>query len=124
MQLNQLYATDFKTKRRFKTEKYTEFEQEMAYLNKQQHLQMSVIKNNFNEKTQYIEMDYRFFYPIKKKDGSISKTAGDTTNCFKSIEDCIFSYLKINDAYVLNVSGKRIHSTDIYTEIDVYIRNL
>jgi Holliday junction resolvase RusA-like endonuclease len=123
--LNQVYATDFKTKLRFKSKKYKQFESAV-------NLQLRKFKNDFNkfnkyydENNHYISVSYRFYYPLlTKKDKRISKTSGDVSNLIKSLEDIIFKQLHADDSAVIDVSATKIHSTQIRIAVDMQVKPL
>lgn len=124
--INAVYATDFKTKRRFRSKKYGEFESsinsilKLAYKN-----DLIKINKTFDPTLHYLKMDYRFYYPVLKKDNSqISKHSVDTTNCLKPLEDIICKYLGIDDSYVIGGSFEKIHSDKIRIVVELKLCDL
>lgn len=123
--LNQVYATDFRTKRRFKSKKYTQFES--AVNNQLRKFKSDINKFNkyFDENNHCITVSYRFYYPIlTKKDNRISKTSGDTSNLIKPIEDVLFKQLIADDSHVIDVSASKIHSETLRIAIILHVREL
>ena len=61
---------------------------------------------SFNPETQYITSEFFFYTPkLITKEGKISKSKPDTSNCIKALEDGIFEALGVDDCYNLDVSA-------------------
>ena len=123
--LNQVYATDFKTKRRFKSKKYTQFTSAVNGQLRNYKSQINKFNNKYSELDHYLVATYRFYYPILVKSGNrISKTSKDTSNLVKTIEDVLFKQLIPDDSQVININSTKIHSQDIRIEIEIELKNL
>lgn len=124
--LNSVYATDFKTKRRFKSKVYATFESEVkTILRLKYHKELLILSNKFDPTLHYLKSDYRFYYPVLKKDNSqISKHSIDTTNCLKPIEDIICKYIGIDDTFIIGGSFEKIHSDKIRTVVELKLCDL
>jgi len=123
--LNQVFATDFRTKKRFKSKKYAQF---ISNVNGQLRNFKSQI-NKFNKKysidEHYIVTNYKFYYPILLKSGrKISKTSKDASNLIKTIEDVIFKQLTADDSQVISVSAIKIHSENIRIYAEIELKNI
>ena len=125
MPLNQIYSTDFRTKRRFKSKKYTQFESAVSNQLRKFKSDINKFNNYFDENNHCLTVSYRFYYPIlTKKDKRVSKTSGDTSNLIKPIEDVLFKQLIADDSHVIDVSASKIHSETLRIAIVLHIREL
>tara|TARA_R110002167_G_scaffold216993_1_gene421775 strand:+ start:101 stop:526 length:426 start_codon:yes stop_codon:yes gene_type:complete len=123
--LNAVYATDFRTKRRFKSKKYTQFESLINNCLRRYRSDINKFNNKYDIEKFYIVAEYRFYYPITvKANNKVSKTSKDLTNCLKPIEDIIFKQLIADDSQVLQASCSKIHSKDIRIEVTLELKDL
>jgi len=123
--LNQVYATDFRTKRRFKSKKYKQFESAVNKELRAFRVEINKFNKAYNEEKHYITADYRFYFPlITKKEGRISKTSGDVSNLIKSLEDIVFKSLMADDSGVIQVIATKINSEDVRIEIELAIKDI
>lgn len=116
-------AINRKTKKRFpkKTPSYERYES--VFLNKMRLYKSDVNKLNkyFDEKIHCLHIDYRFYIPVNKKNGQISKTSKDVDNLIKATQDVLFKNFLFDDAFVLKVSSEKIHSEILRVEVDVRV---
>jgi Holliday junction resolvase RusA-like endonuclease len=123
--LNQVYATDFRTKRRFKSKKYNQFESKVNNALREFKNEINRFNKFYNEEKHYITANYRFYFPIlTKKEHRVSKTSGDVSNLIKALEDIVFKSLIADDSAVLSVSADKIHSENIRIEIELNIKQI
>lgn len=109
---------------RVKSKKYTEFTKVIDGLMLAQKNSLLDLMKHFNEFEHYITCDWKFYFPIFKKDGHISKTAGDVSNMIKPIEDLIFKKLSIDDAYIVSGSFVKIESNYLGIEVTITIKDV
>lgn len=76
--VNSCYATNFVTKRRFKTKKYEEWERD-AFLALQKQPKKKITGD------EWLAVGYYFYFPLYNKNGS--KKVKDLENYFKSLSD-------------------------------------
>jgi len=67
----------------------------------------------FNPETQYISTEFFFYTPkLLTKQGKISKSKPDSSNCVKALEDGIFQTLGIDDCYNLDITVQQHYSKE------------
>ena len=120
--LNAVYATDFRTKRRFKSKAYKEYEGIIReFLRNDYKHYVGAFKQKAPE-NYYIKMDIRFYMPIFVKSGDrISLTSKDVSNCIKPLEDIIATEYGFNDSLVVNVCASKVHSAEHKIMVDLFI---
>ena len=117
---NQAYAIFKKGSiaRRIKTKKARDFESTIhkLLLNYKKHLDW--LLDNSNEG---LLVEYKIYnQKVIKKNGGISKTFLDVDN-IKLLQDNIFSFFGVNDAYIMKVSSEKIQSSKNYIEVNISI---
>jgi hypothetical protein len=105
---NQANATDFKTKRRFKTAKYAQFKDRVGFILIPLKKEIWAFEEKFDIYSQHLSMSAKFYIPkdiMFTKKGHISKRAMDWDNYLKISQDCIFNHFqKLDDCYIKHVS--------------------
>lgn len=118
-------AINKKTKKRFpkKTILYEQFES--IFINKLRNQRVNVNKLNkyFDPKIHCLHIEYKFYFPIEKKNGELSLTAGDNDNMTKPTQDTLFNSLIFNDAYVTKSSQEKINADTPRIEINITVKN-
>jgi len=123
--LNSAFPTNFKTKRRFKSDDYSRFESIVNGQLRNYRSQINKFNKKYNENEHYLVSTYRFYYPILIKSGKrISKTSKDWSNLPKAIEDLVHKNLNADDSQVMSGSSTKIHSQDIRIEIEIELKNI
>lgn len=64
----------------------------------------------YDSSIHYLIANYRFYYPIFTKKGHISRKSKDVDNLVKPINDLLFSYLKADDAEIIELVAMKFHS--------------
>lgn len=93
-----------------KTKKYKDFISDIVKNMQHQNNDIKLFRDNFNELTDCLNINWVYHYNYIKKNGGISKTAQDVTNCLKTSEDSILGYIGIDDSYVVSGSFKKVQS--------------
>ena len=95
-----------------KSEAYRNFEDEINKQINKFRKELSSFNNHYNDNAHYIDIEYRFYFPIFTKSQKLHKRAGDVDNLIKAIKDCVFKELDADDGEVVNLSATKIHSED------------
>lgn len=86
---------------------------------------VSKFNKNFDENKHQLQVEYKFYYPIKLKGKNrISKTSMDLSNIEKNIQDCIFKSLIADDSCITRLVSEKIHSEQIEIKTSIKILNL
>lgn len=125
LSLNSAYKTDFKTRRRCKSQGYYRLESKVNYELRKFKNELAKFNNYFDREKHYINAEYRFYMPIiTKKDKRVSETSGDVSNIIKVIEDLVFKQLLADDSHIINLHASKIHSDKARIEIILQIKDL
>lgn len=123
--LNMIYSTNFKTGRRFKSQKYVIYESKINRKLRDFKAQINKFNKYFDESLHYITANYNFYYPIlTKKDKRIGKTSTDISNMIKPVEDIIFKHFIADDSSIVSVCASKVHSENLRMEISYTIKQL
>lgn len=122
--LNQVYATDFKSKRRFKSKSYNEYTRIINSQLSQYTNQLQAFNKYFDEEKHYIVADYIFYKTVLTKSNRINKKSGDTSNLIKPIEDIVFKQLNADDSHIVDIRAAKIHSDNPRIDIRYTIKEL
>ena len=125
MPLNMAYSTNFKTGRRFKSQKYVLFESKVLKELLKYYPEIKKFNNHYDNTSHYLTAEYIFYHKvINKKDNCIGKTSGDTSNLIKTVEDCIFKKLNVDDSQIMSVQASKVHSEDERIEVKISIKDI
>jgi len=103
---------------RTKKKEVSDYQKEWQYL-AQEHRHLF---KNFNPKEKYLTIETVWYNPkFYKKDGSMSKTAGDTDGIIKFIKDGICDGLGINDAFVKKESISQLPTNEKHHAVSVLV---
>jgi len=98
--VNAAYATNFSTKRRFKTTEYKNWEREALLYCKSRY---EILGDN------WVDVRYTYFMPIYNKNGTKKKI--DVFNYEKCLSDFIPSIIKgFDDSFIKEGTVKKVHS--------------
>lgn len=121
-------ATKYRTQGRYvksyKSDSYKALEAEIDAIMSQIPELLKEFNDFYKLDEHYLACQYRFYYPIFTKKGTISKTSKDASNIVKPIEDCIFKWLDIDDSQVIDLNVTKIHSENIKICTDLQIKSL
>lgn len=107
--LNRLYPTNA-SGRRFLSKEGANYKRLVQIATRDAYLDQGF---SFNSESQYITTEFFFYTPkLLTKQGKISKSKADTSNCIKALEDGIFETLGIDDCYNLDVNASVQYSKD------------
>lgn len=125
MPLNMAYSTNFKSGRRFKSQKYVLFESKVLRELLQYFPEIKKFNSFYNPKEHYLTAEYIFYHKvINIKDNLIGKTSGDTSNLIKTVEDCIFKKLNADDSQIMSVNASKVHSDTERIEVKLSIKDI
>ncbi len=125
LSLNKAYANDPRTKRRFNSKDYNQYQSAINNELRKYKNQINKFNNAYDESKYYIVSSYRFYLPIMvKSNDRISKNSLDTSNCIKVLEDIIFKQLIADDSAVVDINAMKIHSEHLRIEVEFELKNL
>ena len=107
---------------KYKTKEYIAFESKINSQISSFKSQIRKLNSAYKEDTHYMVVDYRFYYPIMTKAGTISKRSNDVDNIIKPINDIIFKHLSTDDSQVMSVASTKIHSDQLKIEMYIQIK--
>ena len=109
---NHLFGTCFRTKRRYKTQEYKDW----VRVAEKELLAQKRLKISGDE---WLEADYKFYFPIYNKDGSKKKK--DTFNYEKALSDFLSDNITgFEDKKILDGRVRKIHSER--NEVEIVVR--
>lgn len=114
-------TTRGKFPKKYKTDDYKAFESIFASKMRLHSNEVRKLNKYFNDKLHCLHVDYRFFFPVLRKDGVISKISKDVDNIIKPTQDSLFKSFVFDDAFITKVSSEKIHSETPRIEITVKI---
>lgn len=101
---NAARATNWKTKRQFKTKDYEQFEQRVKIMSLGKRKDIDKFEHTFNIYESHISMTPVFWIPYDRmytKKGYISHRSGDSDNYLKCSIDAVFkTFNKLDDKYI------------------------
>jgi len=125
MPLNMAYSTNFKSGRRFKSQKYVLFESKVLRELLQYFPEIKKFNSFYDPKLHYLTAEYVFYHKIfNVGDGLVGKTSGDTSNLIKTVEDCIFKKLKADDSQIISMQASKVHSDNERIEVKLSIKDI
>lgn len=89
--------------------------------------QAKLFIENFDENTQAIRVEYKFYFPhheLVTKNGSLMKRRNDVDNMVKIFQDQVFKFMNIDDALVTEIRATKIPSIAHWTEITLQAINI
>lgn len=107
--------------RKFKTKEYTQLESKVNALLNGQKSEIRKFNKYYNREKHYINITYRFYYPILTKKKEISMKSQDVDNIVKPINDILFKHLLADDSQVINLNVTKLHSAEPRTTIEIQI---
>lgn len=109
----------------YKTDKTQKFISQVNLMMRQYKNDLNKFNKYYDETKHFLVCDYYFYKPIiTKKDKRISKTSGDLSNLVKALEDAIFKHLHADDSAVCVLNVHKINSQNIYTKVNIQVRDL
>ena len=100
-------AVNWRTKRQFKTKKYSDFEQRVQIILLSRRSEIQAFESTFDIYSQHISYKGIFYIPESKlftKKKYISHSSGDFDNYLKCATDSIFKHFnKLTDTYIKHV---------------------
>jgi len=120
--LDKVYGTNnsyiINNGRRFKCKEVASYQKSWEFLaSANRH-----IFRNFDPKSNYIQLDIMWYNPkFYKKNGELSKTAGDTDGVVKFIKDGICDGIGLNDAFVKKESVIQLPSDLSHHSVSVVV---
>lgn len=125
--VNKAYRVFSRGKRiaKIKSEGYREFEKEFERkLLERYETQIENVNHVLACGDYYLCADYRFYFPVFTKGGSIHKRAGDVDDLVKTSQDCLFKHLDADDSEIIQVTATKIHSEKLKIAIDLSVKEL
>jgi Holliday junction resolvase RusA-like endonuclease len=110
--------------RKYKTKEYNQLESKVNSILNSQKSEIRKFNKYYNEEKHYIDISYRFYYPILTKKMLISKRSQDVDNIVKPINDIIFKHLLADDSQIINLNATKIHSAEPRIVVEINIRRL
>jgi Holliday junction resolvase RusA-like endonuclease len=116
-------ATEYSKYGVAKSDNYRIFEAEFEIKMAKYKGALEEILERFDPASHCIYLEFKFYFDCQTKAGRLHKRAGDLTNMIKSTEDALFNYIGLDDAFVTEFKGYKIHSKKEAIEIQLHIRN-
>lgn len=110
--------------RRFPSKEYKQFESSVNIQLRKYKNEINKFNKEFNQEKHYLVCEYKFYMPVMTKDNRVSQRSGDCSNLVKAIEDIIFKNLLCDDSHITELLISKIHSNEIRTEMNLFIKYL
>ena len=124
--VNKIYATDFRTKRRFKSKDAIKFESDFSKWILTHEYQLGVIKTHLNTKEKHeikIELEIEYYFPYSKifcKNGKPKRL--DHFNRSKMLIDQLSKAIGIDDCYIFKTTEEKLVDEKEYINLKVMIK--
>jgi Holliday junction resolvase RusA-like endonuclease len=110
-----------KSPRKFKTKEYNQLESKVNSILNQQKSEIRKFNKYYDKEKHYINIIYRFYYPILTKKKLISMKSQDVDNIVKPINDVLFKHILADDSQVIDLHVTKLHSAEARTVIEIQI---
>jgi Holliday junction resolvase RusA-like endonuclease len=122
--LNQAY-TNIPGRGRIKSNAYRDWSSDVIeHLNFNCNDEYKTFQKAYDIFDSYITLDFVFYHKVFTKKQLISKTAGDTSNLVKCIEDQLAEFLMFDDSQVVALSATKVHADHDRIDVTLNVRPL